>query len=109
MAEKKMKIRRDDQVIITAGREKGKTGKVLRVNREQSSVVVEKLNMVKRHTKPTSQQSQGGIIEQESPLNVSNVMLLCGKCSKPSKVSKKKLEDGSNVRVCKQCGEVIDR
>lgn len=103
------KIRRDDQVMVIAGKEKGKTGKVSRVVVDKSAVVVEKLNMVKRHQKPNAKFKQGGIIEKEAPIAISNVMILCEKCKGPVRVGKKTLDGGKNVRVCKKCGEVLDR
>ncbi|MEE8574010.1 MAG: 50S ribosomal protein L24 [Thermodesulfobacteriota bacterium] len=105
---KKFKIKKDDQVMVVAGREQGKTGKVSLVNTAKNTVLVEKLNMVKRHTKPTQAQSQGGIIEKEAPINISNVMYLCGKCVKPVKIGMKILEGKNKVRFCRGCGEVID-
>lgn len=103
------KIRRDDQVMVIAGKEKGKTGKVSRVVVDKAAVVVEKLNMVKRHQKPNAKYKHGGIIEKEAPIAISNVMVLCEKCKGPVRVGKKTLDDGKNVRVCKKCGEVLDR
>lgn len=104
-----LKIRKDDQIMVIAGREKGKTGKVLRVDPEKSKVYVEKLNMVKRHQKPSQKYKHGGIIEKEAPLAISNLMLLCEKCKGPVRVGKKLLDDGKRVRFCKKCGEVLDK
>lgn len=104
-----LKIRKDDQIMVIAGREKGKTGKVLRVDPEKSKVYVEKLNMVKRHQKPSQKFKHGGIIEKEAPLAISNLMLLCEKCKGPVRVGKKLLDDGKRVRFCKKCGEVLDK
>ena len=103
----KANIKKDDQIQVIAGKEKGKTGRVVRVLGDKSLVVVEKTNMIKRHTKP-SQQGQGGIVEKEAPLHMSKVMLVCSKCSKPTRVGRKVLEDGKSVRVCKKCNEQID-
>ncbi len=105
----KFRIRRDDQVMVISGKEKGKTGKVLRVIPEKPAVVVEKLNMVKRHTRPSQRHRHGGIIEKEMPIALSNVMLLCEKCRGPVRVGKKVLEDGRRVRFCRKCGEVLDK
>lgn len=104
-----LKIRKDDQIMVIAGKEKGKTGKVMRVNPEKAVVYVEKLNMVKRHQRPTQKYKHGGIIEKEAPMSVSNVMILCEKCKGPVRSGKKVLDDGSRVRVCKKCGEVLDK
>ena len=103
-----MKIRKDDEVRILSGKDKGKTGKVLRINRKTDRIVVEKVNMIKRHVKP-SQKTKGGIMERENPIAVSNVMIYCDKCSKPVRVGKKLLEDGKKVRYCRKCEEVIDK
>ena len=105
----KSKIRKGDTVMVIAGRERGKTGKVLLVDPRQGKVTVEKLNVIKRHTKPNQKVRQGGIIEREAPLALSNVMFLCGNCNKPVRLGIKALEDGRRVRVCKQCEEVIER
>jgi large subunit ribosomal protein L24 len=101
-------IKKDDKVIVISGKEKGKIGTVLDVDVEKKRVVVEKVNMVKRHSRPGGRQAQGGIIEKESPIHLSNVMLVCSKCAEPSRVGKRKLEDGSRIRVCKKCGELLD-
>lgn len=103
-----LKIRKDDQIMVTTGKEKGKTGKVLRVNPEKAVVFIEKLNMVKRHQKPSAKYKHGGIIEKEAPIAISNVMLLCEKCKGPVRVGKK-IDGDKSVRVCKKCGEVLDK
>ncbi len=96
------KIKKDDKVIVIAGKDKGKIGTVLKVDKEKRRVIVEKVNIVKKHV------PQQGIIEKEAPIHISNVMLICPKCSQPTRVGKKFLEDGRKVRVCKKCGEPID-
>jgi large subunit ribosomal protein L24 len=103
-----MHIKKDDQVKVIAGKEKGKTGRVMRVIGKKNQLLVEKVNLVKRHTRPSSQHRQGGIIEKESPIHISNVMIICTKCSTAVKIGSKTLEDGEKVRLCKKCGEVID-
>ncbi|MBI1911256.1 MAG: 50S ribosomal protein L24 [Deltaproteobacteria bacterium] len=103
------KIRKDDQIMVVTGKEKGKTGKVLRVNPEKATVFVEKLNMVKRHQKPSAKYKHGGIIEKEAPIAISNVMILCEKCKGPVRVGKKILDNDNKVRFCKKCGEVLDK
>jgi large subunit ribosomal protein L24 len=100
-------IKKDDRVTVLAGKDKGKTGKVLRVLSGKNRVVVEKINMIKRHSRP-SQTNKGGIIEKEGPIHVSNLQVICPKCADPARLGKKVLEDGSRVRVCRKCGEVID-
>ena len=103
-----LKIRKDDKVMVIAGKEKGKIGTVLKVDREKLKVIVEKVNVVKRHTKPSQNAPQGGIVEKEAPLHISNVMLICSKCAQPTRVGKRVLEDGRKVRFCKKCNEIID-
>lgn len=100
-------LKKDDMVITLVGKDKGKTGKILKVLRDKNKVVVEKINIVKRHIKPTQINPQGGIIEKEMPIDVSNVLLYCKKCQRGVRIGKKMLEDGSKVRVCKKCGEII--
>jgi large subunit ribosomal protein L24 len=102
-------VRRGDTVAIIAGRERGKRGKVLRVLPADGRVLVEKLNMVKKHQRPTQKLRQGGIIERENPLALSNVLVVCSRCDKASRSGIKVLGDGRKVRVCKRCGESIDR
>jgi len=104
----KFHVKKDDQVIVIAGKEKGKTGKILRVITKKERVLVEKVNFVKRHTRPSSQTRQGGILEKEAPIHASNVMIICTKCNLPVRVGRKLLEDGKKVRYCKKCGELID-
>ncbi|MEO0258386.1 MAG: 50S ribosomal protein L24 [candidate division WOR-3 bacterium] len=100
-------LKKDDMVITLVGKDKGKTGKILKVLRDKNKVIVEKINIVKRHVKPTQINPQGGIIEKEMPIDVSNVLLYCKKCQRGVRIGKKMLEDGSKVRVCKKCGEII--
>jgi large subunit ribosomal protein L24 len=101
-------IRREDNVLVIAGRERGKTGKVRQVIVKDDRVVIEGVNIVKRHMKPKSATTrQSGIIEKEAPLHISNVALLCPKCDKPTRVAHRFLPDGTKVRVCKRCSEQI--
>ncbi|MBE9531935.1 MAG: 50S ribosomal protein L24 [Proteobacteria bacterium] len=109
MANTNYKIKKDDHVMVVSGKEKGKSAKVASVNAKRGTVTLEKLNIVKRHTKPDGAAGQGGIIDKEAPLNISNVMYLCTKCSGPVKLGRKILEDGTKVRMCRKCGEVIDK
>jgi large subunit ribosomal protein L24 len=103
-----MQIKKNDNVMIIAGKEKGKRGRVIAVYPGTNRLLVEKLNMIKRHTRPTQQLRQGGIVERESPLSVSNVRLICAKCDKPTTVVRKDQGDGMRVRVCKSCNATID-
>jgi large subunit ribosomal protein L24 len=109
MATNKLHIKKNDKVIVIAGKEKGKIGTVLKVIPQNERAVVEKLNIVKRHTRPGGKSAQGGIIEKEAPIHISNLMLVCGKCAEAARVGKKVLEDGSKVRFCKKCGEILDK
>lgn len=102
------KIKLNDQVEIIAGKDKGRVSKVIKVLRNENKLLVEKVNVIKRHTKPNNTNQQGGIIEKEAPIHVSNVMLVCPQCSKNVRVGKKFLEDGQKVRFCKKCGETIE-
>jgi large subunit ribosomal protein L24 len=108
-AVEKSKIRKGDTVMVIAGRERGKTGKVLSLQLAEEKLTVEKLNIIKRHTKPSQKNRQGGILEREAPLAVSNVMILCHNCAKPVRVGMKTLDGGRRVRVCKKCKEVIEK
>jgi large subunit ribosomal protein L24 len=96
-------------VGVNSGRERGKRGKVLRVLTDKGRVVVEHVNMVKKHQRPTQRLRQGGIIEREGPLALSNVLPVCQRCDKPSRTGVKVLGDGRKVRTCKRCGEPIDK
>ncbi|MBI5504676.1 MAG: 50S ribosomal protein L24 [Deltaproteobacteria bacterium] len=103
----KPNIKKGDTVIVIAGRDKGKTGKVVRVLHEDDKVIVERIAIVKRHRKPQGQ-NPGGILEKETPIHVSNVMLLCPSTNKPTRVGRKALDDGRHVRVARVSGEVVD-
>ena len=108
MAVQKLHVKKDDLVMVIAGKEKGKTGKVIRVLPEKQRVLVEHLNVVKRHTRPTQANAEGGIIEKEAPIALSNVQLVCSGCSKPARTGIKVLEDGSKARFCKKCNEIVN-
>jgi large subunit ribosomal protein L24 len=103
------RIRKNDTVMVIAGRDRGKTGKVLRVFPAQCRATVERLNMVKRHSKARGPQSAAGIVEKEASIHLSNLMILCDKCNAPVRMGKLRLEDGHGVRVCRRCGEQLDR
>ncbi len=109
MAGKVTKLKKDDIVQVIAGKERGKKGKVLAFFPNEGRITVEKLNMLKRHTKGDGKTRQPGIVEQEGKMHISNVMLACDKCGKGVRVKRKKLEDGKRVRICQKCGEVMDR
>jgi len=103
-----MKIRKNDTVVIIAGKERGKRGKVRRAFPDEDRVIVEGLNMIKRHSRARRAVRQAGIIELEAPIHISNLMLLCEKCDKPTRVGFHFLADGKRVRICNLCREVID-
>jgi large subunit ribosomal protein L24 len=102
-------IKKNDLIMVTHGKEKGKSGRVLKVLPEKKKVLIEKINFVKRHSRPHGQQRRGGIIEKEAPLEISNVMLLCEKCNKPVRIGHRIVEGGKKVRVCRKCGEIFDK
>jgi large subunit ribosomal protein L24 len=108
MERSKCHFRRDDKVKVLAGKDRGKVGKVLKVLRKKERVLVENINTVKRHTRPSAQNRQGGIIESEAPIHWSNVQLMCNKCIAPVRIKMQRLDDGKKVRVCRKCNEVID-
>jgi len=109
MIVQKFHIKKNDLVMVVQGREKGKSGRVLRVLPEKEKLIIEKINFIKRHTRPHGQQKQGGIIEKEAPLHVSNVMLLCEKCNKPVRIGHRLIEGDRKVRFCRKCGELFDK
>ncbi len=94
---------------MVCGKAVGKRGKVLSVDPEKGRLVVEKVHIIKRHTKPNPKNQEGGIMEYEAPINISNVMVVCGSCGAPTRVAKKFLTDGSKMRMCKKCGESVDK
>ena len=103
-----MKIRKNDTILVIAGKDRGKKGKVRFAYPEDERLLVEGINFIKKHTRATGQVRQAGIIEREAPIHVSNVMLLCNKCNRPTRIGFRFLEDGKKVRICRSCGEVID-
>ena len=102
-----MKIRKDDNVKVIAGNSKGKTGKVLKVIPDKNRVIVEGANMVKKHQKPDRNNQQGGIIEKEAAIHISNVMIVCSNCKKAVRVSRKRNEDGTTERICRSCNKAV--
>ncbi len=101
-------IRKEDTVHVIAGKYKGRAGRVLRVDKGKGAVLIEKINIIKKHMKPSKTYTQGGIIEKEAPINLSNVMLVCPKCGKPTRIGSSVFEGGKKHRTCKKCKEVID-
>jgi large subunit ribosomal protein L24 len=108
MAEATLHIRKNDIVRVIVGKEKGKVGRVLKVDRDAGRVFVEKINMVKRHAKPGKTNPQGGIIEKEAALSYSNIMIMCDKCNKPTRISMVVEGSGERHRACKRCGDVLE-
>jgi large subunit ribosomal protein L24 len=108
MAVTTLHVKKNDLVMIVAGKDKGKSGKVLRVLPEKGRILVENINLIKRHTRPSQSNSEGGIVEKEAPLAISNVQLLCQSCKQPVRTGIKALEDGSKVRFCKKCNEIVN-
>ncbi len=108
MIAKRYYIKKNDKVKIITGKDKGKIGKVLNVIKKKDRILVENINIVKRHTRPTASNRQGGIVESEAPIHWSNVMLMCNKCIKPVRIKMKRLDDGKKIRVCRKCSEIID-
>ncbi|MCG8685980.1 MAG: 50S ribosomal protein L24 [Desulfobacterales bacterium] len=104
----KIRIKKDDKVKVLTGKDKGKIGKVLKVVNKNNRVVVENINVVKVHQRPTQANPQGGIVEKAMPINISNLMLMCNSCVKPTRIGIKQLEDGKRVRICKKCDQQID-
>lgn len=102
-----MKVAKDDTILVISGDDRGKMGKVLRVFPRKQRLLVEGVNFIKRHTRPSQTNPKGGIVEKEAPINISNVMVVCPKCNVPTKVGTKTLEDGRRTRLCKQCGEIL--
>ena len=103
-----MQIRKNDRVMVITGQERGKTGKVLRVLPDKDAIIIERINLVKRHSKPRGPQQPGGIVEKEASIHVSNLMIMCDKCNAPVRVGKKVLSDGKKIRICRRCGEALE-
>ena len=102
-----LSIKKNDTVLVVTGKEKGKKGRVISVEPKKDKILIERINIIKRHMKPSKKYSQGGIIEKEAPLHISNVMLVCSKCDKPTRIGNTVLSDGKKARICKKCKEVI--
>ena len=105
-----LRVRKNDQVVVIAGRDRGKRGKVLRIFPTRNRAIVERINMIKRHTRPNPQQNiKGGLVEREASIDVSNLMIVCSECDRPTRLRHHRLNDGRKVRVCHQCEGVIDK
>jgi len=102
-----MKIKRNDQVRVITGKDKSKSGKVLRVLQKNNKVLVEGINFAKRHTRKTQQDQKGGIVQKEAPIDASNLKVICPRCSKPTRIKFTMLTDGVKSRVCKKCEEIL--
>ena len=103
-------LRKNDNVVVTAGKDSGKRGRVLRVNTDKNRVIVEGVNLIKRHTRPNPQRNiKGGIVEREAGLHASNVQLVCPECGKATRVGRRVLSDGRKVRICRKCEGVVDK
>jgi large subunit ribosomal protein L24 len=103
-----MRIRKNDNVLVITGKDKGKRGRVRFAYPRKNRVLVEGVNFIKMHSRARAQMRQAGIVEREAPIDVSNVMLVCSRCNRPVRVGFRKLEDGRKVRICRSCGEVVD-
>jgi large subunit ribosomal protein L24 len=108
MLKNKCHIKKDDKVKVIVGKDRGKIGKVLSLKRKNSRIIIENINMMKKHARASAKHRQGGIIESESPIHWSNVMLMCSKCVTPVRIKMKRLDDGKKIRVCSKCDEIID-
>ncbi len=102
-------IKKEDTVVVLTGKEKGKRGRVIATFPKRGRLLVERVNMIKKHMKPNQQHKQGGIVDMEASLETSNVMLVCPKCDKPTRGASQILDDGRKLRVCKKCKEVMDQ
>ncbi len=104
-----VRLKKGDNILVICGEDKGKSGKIIDLFPKESRVIIEGINFLKKHMKPTQKSPQGGIVRQEGPINLSNVRLICNKCNKPTSVKYEKTKEGKKVRVCKKCGEIIDK
>ena len=106
----RLHVKKEDQVFVLTGKDRGKTGRILRVFPGDQHVIVENVNFVKRHTRPNPQKNiKGGVVEKESPLHVSNVQVICRSCNQRTRVTYERLQDGRKVRICKKCRGSIDK
>lgn len=105
----KLHVKKGDTVLVLSGKDKGKKGKVIEALPKKGKIVIEGVNKVKRHTKPTQKMPQGGIIVKEAPVHAAKAMLVCPSCDKPTRIKKTALASGNKARTCKHCGEIIDK
>ena len=105
----KVNFKKGDNVLVISGDDKGKSGKIVSIFPKKMRVIVEGVNFLKKHNKPTQKVPQGGVIEKEGTLNISNIKLICNKCNKPTNIKRERTKEGKRVRVCKKCGEIIDK
>jgi large subunit ribosomal protein L24 len=103
-----MHVKKEDRVLVLSGKDRGKTGRILAVYPKTNRVLVERVNLVKRHTRQAGYRQQGGIVEREAPIHASNVMLICPRCNRHARTYRKQLETGDRVRVCRKCDEVVE-
>ena len=108
MQQEKNHLKVNDQVEVITGKDKGRVGKIIRVYRKSDRALVERINMIKRHTKARAAGQEGQIVEKEAPVHVSNLMLVCPKCTNTVRVANRTLDDGSKVRICKKCSESVE-
>ena len=108
MQQDKIFLKVNDQVEVIAGKDKGRVGKVLKVDKKNARALVERINMIKRHTKSRAADQPGQIVEKEALIHVSNLMLVCPKCTNTVRLAKKTLDDGTKVRICKKCSESVE-
>ena len=105
----RMVIRSGDTVVVVSGKDRGKKGRVIRAYPKKGTVLVQSVNFIKKHTRPSQRNQRGGVVEYEAPLAVANVMLVCDRCNRPTRIEHTRLEDGTKTRRCKKCREVIGR
>jgi len=109
LAEIKVNFKKGDTVLVMSGEDKGKKGKIISIFPKKLQAIVEGVNFLKKHVKPTEKTPQGGIIDQEGTINITNLKLICNKCNQPTVVKREKIKEGKRVRVCKKCSEIIDK
>ncbi len=109
MSKRKTELKKGDNVLVICGEDKGKSGKIIDIFPKKDKVIIEGVRFLKKHMKPTQKSPQGGIVNQEGTIHLSNVQLICNKCNKPTRINKDVTKEGKKVRVCKKCGEIIDK
>ena len=105
----KVNFKKGDNVLVISGDDKGKSGKIVSIFPKKMRVIIEGVNFLKKHNKPTQKVPQGGVIKKEGALHISNIKLICNKCNKPTNIKRERTKEGKRVRVCKKCGEIIDK